>query len=54
MKAHLTVVLVEQNFAMATALGDDFYLIDDGRTVGHGAMASLATDHELKKKYLGI
>jgi branched-chain amino acid transport system ATP-binding protein len=54
MKSHLTVLLVEQNFAMATALGDDFYLIDDGRTVRHGAMAALAADHDLKKKYLGI
>ncbi len=54
MKQHATVLLVEQNFAMASALGDDFYLIDDGRTVRHGSMASLAADHELKKKYLGI
>ena len=54
MKQHATVLLVEQNFAMASALADDFYLIDDGRTVRHGSMASLAADHELKKKYLGI
>jgi len=54
MKHHATVLLVEQNFAMASALADDFYLIDDGRTVRHGSMASLAADHELKKKYLGI
>src|SRR6266545_7654387 len=31
MKQHATVVLVEQNFVMASALADDFYLIDDGR-----------------------
>ncbi|HEV8440316.1 MAG TPA: ABC transporter ATP-binding protein [Methylomirabilota bacterium] len=54
MKSHATVLLVEQNFAMASALADDFYLIDDGRTVRHGSMASLAADQELKKKYLGI
>jgi branched-chain amino acid transport system ATP-binding protein len=54
MKRQATVLLVEQNFAMASALGDDFYLIDDGRTVRHGSMASLAADHELKRKYLGI
>ncbi len=54
MKRHATVLLVEQNFAMARALGDDFYLIDDGRTVRHGSMAALAGDHDLKKKYLGI
>jgi branched-chain amino acid transport system ATP-binding protein len=54
MKRHATVVLVEQNFAMASALGDAFYLIDDGRTVHSGAMAELAADAALKKKYLGI
>jgi len=54
MKRHATVLLVEQNFAMAQALADDFYLLDDGRTVGRGPMASLVADEALKKKYLGI
>jgi branched-chain amino acid transport system ATP-binding protein len=54
MKRHATVLLVEQNFAMASALGDDFYLIDDGRTVRQGSMAALIADHELKQKYLGV
>ncbi|MEK7715993.1 MAG: ABC transporter ATP-binding protein [candidate division NC10 bacterium] len=54
MKRHATVLLVEQNFAMAQALADDFYLIDDGRTVQRGPMTSLVTDEPLKKKYLGI
>jgi branched-chain amino acid transport system ATP-binding protein len=49
-----TVVLVEQNFAMAQALADDYYLIDDGRTVGHGAMGDLVADAALKKRYLGV
>jgi len=53
-KHETTVVLVEQNFAMAEALGDDFYLVDDGRTVRGGPMAALASDAALKKKYLGI
>jgi branched-chain amino acid transport system ATP-binding protein len=54
MKRHATVLLVEQNFAMAQALADEFYLIDDGRTVQRGPMASLVADEALKKKYLGI
>ncbi len=54
MKRHATVLLVEQNFAMARALADDFYLIDDGRTVRHGPMAALVADAALQKKYLGI
>jgi branched-chain amino acid transport system ATP-binding protein len=54
MKEQLTVLLVEQNFALAEALGDDYYLIDDGRTVHRGTMADLAADAALKKKYLGV
>lgn len=54
LKRRVTVLLVEQNFAMAAALGDDFYLLDDGRTVLQGSMASLAADVALKQKYLGI
>ena len=54
MKRHATVVLVEQNFAMASRLGDDCYVMDDGRTVHAGPMAALATDPALKRKYLGI
>ena len=54
MKRHATVLLVEQNFAMAQALAEDFYLIDGGRTVQRGPMASLVADAALKKKYLGI
>ena len=54
MKTRVTVVLVEQNFAMASALADDYVIIDDGRTVRHGAMADLAADAALKKRYLGV
>jgi branched-chain amino acid transport system ATP-binding protein len=54
MTARVTVLLVEQNFAMASALADDYVLIDDGRTVRHGAMAALAADAELKRRYLGV
>jgi branched-chain amino acid transport system ATP-binding protein len=54
MKRHVTVLLVEQNFPVAAALGDDFYLLDDGRTVHQGAMAALVADEALKKRYLGV
>ncbi len=49
-----TVVLVEQNFYLASRVGQDYFILDDGRVVHHGLMADLATDHELKRKYLGI
>ncbi len=54
MKREVTVLLVEQNFAMAQALGDRFSLLDDGRTVHEGAMSDLARDEALKKRYLGL
>jgi len=45
---------VEQNFAMASRLGDDCYVMDDGRTVHAGPMAALAADQALKRRYLGV
>jgi branched-chain amino acid transport system ATP-binding protein len=54
MKRDTTVVLVEQNFAMASRLGDDCSVLDGGRTVYAGTMAALAADRVLKQKYLGV
>jgi branched-chain amino acid transport system ATP-binding protein len=54
LKEHAMIILVEQNFYMASKLGSDFHLFDDGRTVHKGQMAELVQDEELKKKYLGI
>jgi branched-chain amino acid transport system ATP-binding protein len=48
------IILVEQNFYMASSLGDDFYLFDDGKTVHQGQMQELIQNEDLKKKYLGI
>ena len=54
MKQEVTVLLVEQNLALAEAVGDDFVLLDDGRTVEAGSMADLARDPVLKQRYLGV
>jgi branched-chain amino acid transport system ATP-binding protein len=54
MKREVTILLVEQNLALAEAIGDDFVLLDDGRTVQAGSMAALAGDAALKQRYLGI
>ncbi|MEH7440370.1 ABC transporter ATP-binding protein [Neobacillus drentensis] len=54
MKEQTTIVLVEQNFMMASTIGDCFYIIDDGRSVSHGNMKQLKEDEEMKRKYLGI
>jgi branched-chain amino acid transport system ATP-binding protein len=49
-----TVLLVEQNFAMAKALGDTVAVMDDGRVVHRGDMATLAADEALQHKLLGL
>jgi branched-chain amino acid transport system ATP-binding protein len=49
-----TVLLVEQNFAMARALGDRVAVMDDGRIVHRGGMAELAEDEPLQQKLLGL
>lgn len=54
MKKETTIILVEQNFYMASTIGDCFYILDDGRTVHHGLMHELKEDEELKRNYLGI
>jgi branched-chain amino acid transport system ATP-binding protein len=54
LKEFTVIILVEQNFYMASNLGNDFYLFDDGKTVHRGQMEELVQDEELKRKYLGI
>jgi branched-chain amino acid transport system ATP-binding protein len=49
-----TVLLVEQNFAMAKALGDFVAVMDDGRVKHRGPMAELAEDEALQHKLLGL
>ena len=49
-----TVLLVEQNFAVARALGDRVAVMDNGRVVHNGAMAELAGDEGLQQRLLGL
>ncbi len=53
-RSETTVLLVEQNFAMAKALGDFVAVMDDGRVVHRGAMAELADDDALQQRLLGL
>lgn len=48
-----TVLLVEQNFQVAKQLADSYVIIEDGKSVHHGAMADLVQDQELINRYLG-
>ena len=49
-----TILLVEQNFRFAAALGDRAAVMDDGRIVHRGAMAELAGDAALQTRLLGL
>jgi branched-chain amino acid transport system ATP-binding protein len=53
-RTQTTVLLVEQNFSMARALGDQVAVMDDGRVVHRGAMAELAENEMLQHKLLGL
>ncbi len=53
-KRRSVVVLVEQNFYMASSVGDQFHIIDDGKVVRSGLMQDLVEDIELQSRYLGI
>lgn len=53
LSAQTTVLLVEQNFLMASRLADRYYIIDDGHNVQHGLMKDLVDDKETIHRYLG-
>ena len=53
-KDQTTVILVEQNFYMASRIGSDYFILDDGRVVHQGRMEDLVEDEDLKQRYLGI
>ena len=49
-----TILLVEQNFHFARALGETVAVIDDGRIVHRGSMAELAADEALQSRFLSL
>ncbi|WP_349371558.1 ABC transporter ATP-binding protein [Salinarimonas sp.] len=49
-----TILLVEQNFAMAKAVGDTVAVMDDGRVIHAGSMADLAADRALQETLMGL
>jgi len=53
LSAQATVLLVEQNFIMASQLADRYTIIEAGRSVKSGMMADLVGDHETIHRYLG-
>ena len=49
-----TVLLVEQNFLMASQLADTYVIIEEGQSVKSGQMKDLANNPDLIKQYLGV
>jgi branched-chain amino acid transport system ATP-binding protein len=49
-----SILLVEQNFSVAKALGDRAAVMDDGRVIWTGEMAELATDKDLQERLMGL
>lgn len=53
LSAESTVVLVEQNFLVASQLAEYYVIIEEGRSVKDGKMKDLIQDHETIQRYLG-
>jgi branched-chain amino acid transport system ATP-binding protein len=50
----LTILVVEQNTALALEVADHGYVLEQGRFAIQGAASSLAADPRVKQAYLGI
>jgi branched-chain amino acid transport system ATP-binding protein len=53
LSAETTVVLVEQNFVVASMLAEHYVIIDEGQSVRQGMMTDLIDDQETIHRYLG-
>jgi len=53
LSAESTVVLVEQNFIVASQLAERYVIIEEGRSVKEGTMADLIHDQATIHRYLG-
>jgi branched-chain amino acid transport system ATP-binding protein len=53
LSAETTVLLVEQNFIVASQLAESYVIIEEGHSVKSGTMADLVDDRETIHRYLG-
>jgi branched-chain amino acid transport system ATP-binding protein len=53
LSAESTVLLVEQNFIVASQLAESYVIIEEGRSVKSGLMSELVQDQETINRYLG-
>jgi branched-chain amino acid transport system ATP-binding protein len=50
----LSILLVEQNLALATRVGERIYVMNKGTIVFEGTPAQLATQADVESRYLGV
>jgi len=53
LSAETTVILVEQNFLVASKLAENYVIIEEGRSVQTGKMKDLVNDKDTIHRYLG-
>ncbi|HKI54970.1 MAG TPA: ABC transporter ATP-binding protein [Anaerolineales bacterium] len=53
LSAETSIVLVEQNFLVASKLAEYYVIIEEGRSVKQGKMSDLVNDKETIHRYLG-
>jgi len=53
LSAETTVLLVEQNFIVASRLAEHYVIIEEGQSVKSGRIASLVNDKDTIQRYLG-
>ncbi|PVH27831.1 ABC transporter ATP-binding protein [Pararhodobacter oceanensis] len=49
-----SILMVEQNFSLARALGDTAAVMDDGKIIWTGTMAELSSDAALMERLMGL
>jgi branched-chain amino acid transport system ATP-binding protein len=54
LKRETSILLVEQNFRFASAIGDSVHVMDDGKIVYSGMMAELKGNATLQTRLLGL
>jgi len=53
-KKSATILLVEQNFDFSTSIGDDYFIMENGKIVRTGNVDELRSNNAIQAKYLGV
>ena len=53
-KSSATILLVEQNFDFSTSIGDDYFIMENGKIVRTGNVEELISNDAIQSKYLGV